>query len=210
MHWGQARRRKDSFICPGKMPSLFAWDGGGQAPPPIFARAFMVHADSGARRSWPADLPDWVVKVLAGGFYKATGCEDLGATGRWIELGADTKSLGKTAESGEILARIYSRDRNGWVSVSAVLSGKKDEHGRLLRRIATVQPVIPGNKWPGEICTFQQGGEASYIAVVFHYGPVDTAGSKAGQVEWNQARRIAVFDLDGTLTAGRRLTCPGP
>lgn len=157
------------------------WEG--QVPPPIFARALLVHTDSAGRRSWPANLPDWVVEVLKGPTFRATGCEDLDA-GRWVELNADQRSLGRTAASGEVLARIDARDRNGWASVSAALSNsRKDERGRLLRRAATVQPVIPGNERPGTILTFEQAGEGSYIAVVLHYGAVDTAGPKARQVE---------------------------
>ncbi len=144
-----------------------------RAPPPIFARAVLVHGRSSTRQGWPTDLPDWAVKWLAG--FHAVGCEDLG-TGRWIELGPDPKSLGKTLNSGNILARITSRDGNAWVNAEAVLSGMKDEDGRLRREAVTVQPVIPGNERPGTICSFQRNDdEGSYLAVVFHYGTVDPA-----------------------------------
>ena len=155
------------------------WDG--QAPSPVFARAILVHGPAGTRRGWPADLPGWVVKCLTQ--FRAVGCEDLG-TGGWTELGPDAKPLGPTPDGGKVGAGIVQRDRNAWVTAYAVLYGKdgqlrRDEAGRPLQKVTTVQPVIPGNKWPGRICSFQRhDDEASYVAVVYHYGPVGGAAPR--------------------------------
>jgi len=144
-----------------------------------------------------------VVEVLKGPTFRATGCEDLDA-GRWVELNADQRSLGRTAASGEVLARIGARDRNGCASVSATLPNRKNERGRLVRRGATVSPVMPGNERPGTICTFEQAGQGSYIAVVFHYGAVDTAGRSGSSSGVNAP--VGWASPSGEPTYPRKLT----